>query len=276
MTNARLHLPFTFGIPVLPRSTAGDWSVVENLLGLTLCSLRAQTDGRFRVFIVGHDRPGGAEPDERFRFIRADWAAAPPGPRNDDAGRKRYVLNRLAQENGGGLLMILDADDWIDTRLVETARARIGPDRAGGLIRRGFATDLQSLKTVPLPGEAFGAEFFRLCGSSGVMNLRPGAATPLSRDPFGVLSDHYRWPEAAAESGLVLADLDVQPSYVVNTSGNHSELHGPFAAWRRTFNDDVNRTGRPLDRGLAARFGLDIDRIRLVSETVRRLPSLAE
>ena len=44
---------------------------------------------------------------------------------------------------------------------------------------------------------------------------------------------------------------------MVNTAANHSEVHGPFAEWRRLFNEAVLRDGLPADDRFLARFGLD-------------------
>ncbi|HLT02413.1 MAG TPA: hypothetical protein VK001_09540, partial [Geminicoccaceae bacterium] len=47
-------------------------------------------------------------------------------------------------------------------------------------------------------------------------------------------------------------------------------------AWRSTLTTAVNRAGAPLDRALAARFGLDLDRIRAVSEAFFRPSDMAD
>jgi hypothetical protein len=40
----------------------------------------------------------------------------------------------------------------------------------------------------------------------------------------------------------------------------------PYAEWRRTFTARVNRAGKDVDGALAARFGLDLARLRAASE----------
>jgi hypothetical protein len=77
----------------------------------------------------------------------------------------------------------------------------------------------------------------------------------------------------AAHHGGALASLPVSGNYLINTSENHSELHGPHAGWRRILTASVNREGAPLDGGLAARFGLELERVRAASG--RAVPSTA-
>jgi hypothetical protein len=255
--------PFTFGIPLIARAAARNWRLVEALLDLTLASLRAQTDQDFRVVIAGHDRPQAELGDPRLAFLAADWPAAPVRADNLDSGRKKHAINERVCDSGGGLLMFLDADDWIDTRLVATARAMIGPHHVGGLITAGFATDFRNLRAVPLPHpRIFHGEFHRICGSSTIMRLAPDDPDPLRRDPCTVLHEHYRWPEVAREHGLCVARLPICGNYVVNTSENHSEVHGPYADWRRDFARSIGREGDPIDETFAARFGLRLEQIR--------------
>jgi hypothetical protein len=62
-----------------------------------------------------------------------------------------------------------------------------------------------------------------------------------------------------------LARLPVAGNYLINTSENHSEVHGPHSGWRRAFTAAVNRQGRAIDDATAARFGLSLDQIRAAS-----------
>jgi hypothetical protein len=262
--------PFTFGIPLMPRAAARDWRRVEALLGLTLKSVRAQTDPAFRVVIAGHDRPRCIPDDERFGFLQRDWPVGPPGSRNCDGGRKKYAIREHVLEESGGLLMFLDADDWVDVRLVEASRRALGPEHAGGVITSGFAIDFGSLRAAPLPDRRFFAGgFHRLCGSSVVARMRPDEADPFRRDPWSAITSHHRWIEAAHGRGADVAELPVCGGYLINTSENHSELHGPFADWRRDFAEAVERQGRPLSAALALRFGLRLAEIRRTSERLR-------
>lgn len=260
-------VPFTFGIALLPHRLARDWGLIEALLDLTLRSILAQADRDFRVILAGHDRPCTImDGDPRLRFLQADWPVSETGPHNDDSGRKKHAINDLVLSEGGGLFMLVDADDWVDRRLVEVARSRIGPDVVGGLIEIGFVMDFQTLRMAPLPHAGIFADpFHRVCGSSTVALLRPDESDALRRDPFRVLRSHHRWVEVAAEHGARLATLPVSGNYLINTSENHSDLHGPHVAWRKAFIASVNREGSHLDRAGAAKFGLDLDRVRSAS-----------
>ena len=261
-----IPIPFTFGIPLLPRACARHWPRIEALLHLTLTSVLAQTDPDFHVILMGHDRPEELPDDSRITFVKADWPAEPIRADNRDRGRKTHAINRLVLEGGGGLLMFLDADDWVDVRLVETARSMIGSDHVGGLIEAGFAADFQTLRAAPLPDSGiFPGAFHRICGSSAVFQLRPGDPDPLRGNPYPVLHQHHRLVETAKAHGAELVRLSVAGSYVINTSDNHSEVHGPYTDWRRTFTAAVNRIGFPIDEAFAARFGLGLDRLRAAS-----------
>ncbi len=257
---------FTFAIALTPRANARDWDLIEALLDLTLASVRAQTDPDWRALIAVHERPRLAVSDARVEFVAVDWPAMPPGPHNDESGRKKHLLSDIVRDRGGGYLMILDADDWVDRDLVAAARAGIGEDHVGALIEDGFAVDFRTLRAAPLPHPALGGlPFHRFCGSCGVVLIRPGATTPIRRDPFAVLRSHHRWVEVAAEHGAGLMRLPVSGAYLVNTGENHSDVHGPYAAWRRGFIERVNRVGRDLDAETAARFGQNIELLRPAS-----------
>lgn len=259
--------PFTFGIALMPRVLARNWAFVEALLNLTLRSIRAQTDSDFRVIIAGHDQPRTMmDGDPRLSFLPADWPVQETGPNNDDSGRKKHALNDLVLMQGGGLFMLVDADDWVDRETVATARACIDFDQVGGLIQAGVILDFQSQRMASLPHSGiFPGEFHRLCGTSTVALLRPDEVDPIRRDPFSTLRSHHRWLEVAQEHGVQLARLPVSASYLINTSENHSDLHGPHLAWRRTLTAAVNEQGRDFDDACAARFGLKVATTRSVT-----------
>ena len=217
--------PFTFGIALIPRASAGSWPLVEALLELTLTSIRAQTDSHFRAVIAGHDRPRTLLRDPRFVFLQADWPVDEPGPHNADSGRKKHAINDFVLARGGGYLMFLDGDDWVPVQLVEAVRATLRSGFIGAPIETGFVIDFQSLRAAAVPHpRVFDAGFHRICGSSAVALLRPDDADPLRRDPWNVLRSHHEWLEVAREHGADLVRLPVFGGYVINTSENHSEL----------------------------------------------------
>ena len=247
--------PFTFGIPLIARAAAADWPLVERLLALTLTSLAGQGDHDFRTIVAGHDRPN-LDVAVPFDFLQAHWPVETVRADNLDRGRKVQAINEAVLADGGGLLMLLDADDWVDTALVATARATILPGQIGAVIERGYAIDPREGRALPVPHAAFDKGFDRLCGSSVVARLDPRADDALHRDPCAVLHEHYRFADLARESGALCSSLEVPGAYVVNTAANHSEEHGPFAAWRRSFNTAVSRDGLPMDDRFLASFRL--------------------
>ena len=249
-----MTLPFTFGIPLIARAAAEDWELVQALLGLTLRSLAAQAGPAVRIVVAGHDRPRTAVAHE---FLFATWPSESVRADNLDSGRKKHAISQHVLATGGGLLMFVDADDWVGAGLVETARAQIASGDVGGLIQEGYATDLRSLRACPLPHpQVFIGGFHEVCGSCAVAVLKPGHPDPLRRDPNAILHEHYRWIDVAREHGFSWAKLDVFGNYLVNTSANHSETHGPFTTWRRDFNAAVTRAGVPTDEAFFTRFGL--------------------
>lgn len=254
--------PFVFGIPLIARAVAADWALVDRLLGLTLRSVLAQEDGDFRVVLAAHDRPDAWDTvagDARFELVRADWTPEPPNAPNDDGGRKKWLVKQRVREGGGGLLMFLDADDWVARDLVARARAAVTAGHVGGVVSDGVALDWQSRRVArfPLPGP-FAGPFHALCGSSTVARVVPDGADELARDPHGVLGSHHQWPERAVELGVRLAAIETAGLYMIGTGQNHSEHQSPVADWRRGITEAVRAEGVPLDAATAARFGQEM------------------
>jgi hypothetical protein len=253
--------PFFFGIPLIAQGAAHDWPLVNRLLDLTFRSVLAQADRDFEVVLAAHERPQAwldlTAGDGRFTFVPADWEPEPPTPANDDGGRKKSLLTNYVNERGGGLLMFLDADDWVDRALVETARSRMAAGVIAALIDRGYAYDLASGRAAPFPiVGGFEGAFHELCGSSTIARIVPGSDDPALRDPHAVLGWHSGWDRVATELGLALVRLDLRGVYVVGTERSHSECDGPNAMWRRDFVLTVRESGKPLCPAELRRFGL--------------------
>jgi hypothetical protein len=252
--------PFTFGIPLIARAASDDWPLVEHLLDLTLRSVLAQRDGDFSVLLAAHDLPEPwrrVEADARFVRLAADWPVAAPTAANDDGGRKKWLIKQAVRERGGGLLMFLDADDWVSRDLVGTARATIAPGDVGAIVADGFALDYGTLRAVPFPlGDGFA--FHQLCGSCTIGRIVADAKEVVRHDPHALLGSHHEWADNAARLGVPLARLPVGGVYMVGTGQNHSERQGPFADWRRAVTEAVGRNGTPLDQPLAEMFGQDL------------------
>ena len=254
--------PFFFGVPLIARAVSADWALVDRLLALTLRSVLAQEDRDFRLVLAGHDRPDAwalVEDDPRFELVLAAWTPEPPNAPNDDGGAKKWLVKERVRGAGGGLLMFLDADDWVPRDLVARVREAVTPAHVGGVVSGGMALDWRSGRVArfPLPGP-FAGPFHSLCGSSTVARVTPDGPDELARDPHLVLGSHHQWPERAVELGVRLAPIDVTGLYMVGTGQNHSEHQSPVADWRRGITEAVRAEGVPLDGALAAGFGQDL------------------
>ena len=133
---------------------------------------------------------------------------------------------------------------------------------------RGHAVDLATLHASPVPAPGVFGQLHRVCGSTTVAVLRPDAPTAAERDPFSVLRSHHAWLERAAEEGLTLRELSSETAYVIGTSLNHSDLHGPHPEWFAGFRRAVNGGG-PLGVETAARYGLSLAALEAVSHRIR-------
>ena len=254
---------FVFGVPLIARGSCRDWGLVDRLLALTLRSVLAQRDADWCLVLAGHDQPAcwdAVASDPRCVWLQADWPADAPDRANNDGGRKKWLVKQWMAEAGGGLLMFLDADDWVDRDLVGVARASIGADHVGGLVAHGLAVDVASGRAAPFPIDGFA--FHELCGSSTVARVDPAGAREVDRDPHAVLGSHGDW----AKAEWPLATLDVQGAFLVGTGQSHSEDAGPYTEWRRAFVDTVRRTGMPLDPATAERFGVPADAPALIRQ----------
>jgi hypothetical protein len=257
--------PFFFGIPLVSRAGAADWAVIERLFSLTLRSLLAQTDRDFSVILAAHDVPAawhGVSREPGFHLIRADWAPEPPTSANDDGGRKKWLIKQAVRARAGGLLMFFDADDWAASDLVEKVRAVMHPRHIGAVVTNGFALDYASLRLARFPiADAFDGPFHALCGSCTIGRVHAAAPEPHLLDPHTALGSHHEWEGRAAQHGFSLAHPATEGLYMVGTSENHSESHGPFAEWRRHVARAVRSHGTLLDPGLAQAFGQNIDEL---------------
>jgi hypothetical protein len=267
-----MNEPFVFGIPLIARSAARDWAAVEHLFALTLGSVLAQTDQDFHVILAAHDVPAAwarVSGDARFHVMHADWPPAPPTSANDDGGRKKWLIKAAIRDRGGGLLMFLDADDWVPRVLVQVARATISPHDVGAIVTAGFALDYASLRCMRFPiCGAYDGPFHEVCGSSTIGRIVPTATTPDRLDPHAVLGSHHEWEAVAVQRGLSLARLAVACLYMIGTGQNHSEAQGPFAEWRRHLARVVRAHGKLLSADLAQCFGQDLCQLHAMLESL--------
>ncbi len=115
---------FDFIIPFRARSTSRNWAQVCELLKQTICSVMNSKDQRFRIIIVGHERPDCELPFDRCLFLEAIFAPPPPESMewpgdqrifawHTDKGRKLIQGIARSREDGARYFMPLDADDLV-------------------------------------------------------------------------------------------------------------------------------------------------------------------
>ncbi|MFC3124365.1 hypothetical protein ACFOD4_04765 [Pseudoroseomonas globiformis] len=240
--------------------------MIERLFSFTLRSLLAQTDRNFSVILAAHDVPAAwhdVSCKPGFHLIRADWTPEPPTSANDDGGRKKWLIKQAVRAGVGGLLMFMDADDWVASDLVEKVRAEMRPCHLGAVVRSGFALDYASLRTAPFPiAGAFNGPFHALCGSCTIGRIVATASETHLLDPHEALGSHHEWEARAAQGGFPLAYPATAGLYMVGTGENHSETHGPFARWRRQVTQSVRTSGTLLDPEMARTFGQSLNTLR--------------
>jgi hypothetical protein len=218
--------PLVFGISLASRQVSSDWVRTTELLGHTLDSLLAQSDGRFDVIICGHERPElEALRDPRVRFIEAD-AKPPTDPRKyrTDKMRKRRLIGAALREMGGGYFFPLDADDLVHKDVVRHVRET--DNKRGYVFLSGYALDYTGKKLAPVPG-VWSSDYNRVCGSSALIYFTPDEL-PVDGDNeddlyFNLFQSHAYWPVMAEEFGRRMDPLPFAAGvYVLNHSQNLS------------------------------------------------------
>ena len=247
--------PVFFGVPLIARAVSPNWLRIERLFGLMLNSILAQSDPDFRLFLAAHEAPTPWQRvagDPRFALIKASWPPEPVTAANDDGGRKNWLIKQAVRERGGGLLMLVDADDWVNRDLIRILRQTVQQEHIGAVVADGYALDYQSRRLTAFPvKDVFEGAFHELCGSSVIARLGPTDAA----DPYVALGSHHEWETRAETTGLKLARLSTSGVYMVGTGQNHSETQGPFASWRREVTAAVRRSGMLLTTEFAEDFG---------------------
>jgi hypothetical protein len=216
----------TFGIPI-PSASIGSWKHTCTMLELTLTSILSQTDPRFRIIIVGHDKPAfGIMQDERIQFVQS-CSSIPIDNKGykKDTDHKRDLILKKHCENGAGYYMPLDADDLIHKDLVKYVLS--DDNKLGYCIKAGYALDWQNKRLAPVPG-AWNAAFDSVCGSCAVFYLQSSDMMD-DKDPSKYTkpaifhTSHGYWRVAAQEWGKPLSDIPFPACiYIVNHSQNLS------------------------------------------------------
>jgi GT2 family glycosyltransferase len=257
-----------FGIPLLAKSLAQDWSRILQQLDATIGSIYAQTDPRFRIVVACTDQPGlRTLTDRRLEFLMVEQL--PPMSSRvyiGDAVRKRHRIAQRLRALGGGYLMFTDADDVVSNRLVDFVLRDRNPN--GYVVRSGYMFDAGRGLLAPFPFVEDGkAHFDQECGTSAVAAFTPDELPQHESDNrnwFGRLMAFGHpgvWDQGKKE-GRPLAEFPFRPVvYVRNTGENVSTREAVTSDLRRIgfqayLDDGVARTQVPRTAALDAEFNL--------------------
>lgn len=191
----------TFGIPLKGRRASEDWNVTCALFQRTLRSVTSQTRGSWRVIVACDEAP--TLPEEYFNDDRIEFLVMPSeqilSPM-DDKGRKVNAIAFKHRENGGGYLMLVDADDLVSNRIAELCE---NEDTNGYCSKTGYLYFEGShyLRIVRKP--------WRICGSCTIVNWRVEDLPPRPVDTIEEL-DEFR------KQYIVNASHNVIPSMMAS------------------------------------------------------------
>lgn len=158
-----------FGIPLISRAAAKDWSRVMHHLGATLKSLDRQTSRQFCIFVAGTDEPELEPPlSQSFEFLRCpDLAGYDKISRRADGANKRFTVARRARERGGGYIMFVDSDDLVSRHLVSFIEQN--PHPSGYLATDGYIFNARTDQIAPYPFEGYeDFPFDQVCGTCAI------------------------------------------------------------------------------------------------------------
>lgn len=161
-----------FSIPFASKTDDGMWELSVEILRLSLGSILNQRDGDFTVLLCCHDRPNIPElNDPRVEFIESTSpriASIEEGIA--DKGRKRKQMFHEIGRRGGGYDVMIDADDFVSSRLVGHIRHIAAPH--GYIFRTGYALDFESGNVAPIPG-IWSKPFTFVCGICAAIYFPP-------------------------------------------------------------------------------------------------------
>lgn len=264
----------TFGIPLISRAAARDWTQIETLFNATLASLYNQTDQNFRIIVASNGRPALRVPvDERLEFIDhprsipQDYIAG-----NIDAGNKRWEIAMRHVELGGGNLVFVDADDLISARLVEFVRRTNDPN--GCIITDGYVMNWSTGALAPFPLSFMKpGSFHAICASCAAMNISrsdlydKGADGKTRYQRIYGMGHHLMYDAMVAEGRPPAAVPFPAAVYVLFTGQNGSHSASNSNAGRDAFRDKVQHhmalEGVEITEALRSEFALPSVRDRV-------------
>lgn len=245
---------FFVAIPFAGFRSEQQWSTICRRLQSTLQSILSSTDPDFKVIIAGHERPAFPELDDpRIRFLTAPFQkpSDPTGFRPDKGKKKNIVLRKIRDE-GGGDVLIADADDHISRNLVAFTRETDHP--YGHIFSKGYVFDLANGNLAPIPG-AWTNPFDKVCGTCRILRLSPEDIGP---DRYAsAVKVHPQTEKISAELGRPLNAIDWPAAvYVLGTRGTISVDFNRSKEWQERIRSRVSKTAIPITDGMIAEFNL--------------------
>lgn len=171
----------TFGIPLKGRRASEDWNVTCSLFQRTLRSVTSQTRVSWHVIVACDEVP--PLPDEytddkriEFLILRPNHFLSPM----DDKGRKVNAIAFKHRENGGGYLMLVDADDMVSNRIAELCDKM---DVNGFISKTGYIyfEGSKLLRIIRNP--------WKICGSCTIVNWQIDDLPPHLADTIEELNE---------------------------------------------------------------------------------------
>lgn len=208
-----------FIIPVRSSKVAKNWSKVRQLCAGTLQSAYNQTSQDYSVQLVCHEPPV-EEVNDRVNIESVDFKI-PSDKREMMIDKKRKVRVGAAQapKRLGDYVMILDADDRVDRRLVEYVSSQKIADV--WFIDKGYVWPY---------GRRFcfkWSKFHELCGSSHLIRY-DGGNMPKGRDDeedYTLMTPHGKVKKKAEQRGLRVNPIPFEAGcYITDVEENHSGI----------------------------------------------------
>jgi hypothetical protein len=212
---------FCFITSLRARAASAHWGRVCELFERTAESVFAQTDPRFRLIVVGHDRPVLTRAfDARLEFIAADLPI-PNGSyaaKEADKRHKLIVGLQRAREVGADYVMSLDADDLVSARLVEYVLSH--PDADGWYIQHGYVHRYGSRWVEPMRDS-----FNLVCGSCNILGRRwfsfpQDAARERAMEKDWFVEGHLQFVRAFAAQGANIRPIPFPAATYIRHDGD--------------------------------------------------------
>jgi glycosyltransferase involved in cell wall biosynthesis len=250
----------TFAIPLVPLGSPAQKAYRDRMLSATLRSIYAQTDGSFRVMLIGDREPRIDFPtDDRIEFVPfrsrrvLNTAAA-----DADKEGKLSLAGSIFGSRGGGYFMPVDMDDFVSRQLVAFVRETRDPN--GYLIERGYVLDARRMTVTPIPDPRYHVPpYHRTCGSCTIFNFTPADVLPGGRFSRLKREGHYSNAEVALAEGRPLRAIPFLAGvYTVNHGRNLTTtvaIEKGKVAERQRWVEGLGQYSIPASH-VAAEFGL--------------------